>query len=474
MLARILKIAGATILIIAVIWALVLGWWQANDYQPSRFEMLLYLGALPLSLIGGYWLLHGFIEHLKNPPAPPVATEGNLADNDPLNSASAKTAAAERGYSINLIGSSVASSAGMSASEILDAISAKRRPKLDESLKDDDGFPVFTARVSDLDINEFIEKPAFQDAGFPSPLKTDEFLRALALLDVALSPVLTQVSELLEQTLPKARLRLLWLIPADWDQSHVPVLQAWLRAEHLASIDKGRLEISIRQTATDSDTLQEIDELILATRREQLENDLHLVIGTHSNIGDDAIQAWSSRKILFTAANQSGQIPGEGAACLLFTAAQPETPNAFENPVRVSRVSRAQRDKPVDGGGRINGALIEQLIEGLMTIRGIDASAIRKVVSDGDHRETRVAELMNAIAELLKDLDPMESCLQIGTACGSTPPFGSLLALACAREKAIADDGAVLCVSNQHATARAVLLVEPLPPPLADAESVAL
>jgi hypothetical protein len=214
---------------------LVLGWWQANDYQPSTYEMLLYLGALPFSLIGGYWLLHGFIEHIKNPPAPVETLSNDPADNDPLGSISAKTAAAERGYSINLIGSSVASGAGMSASEILDAIAAGQRPKLDKTLKDESGFPVFAARLVDLDVIEFVEKPGIQDTGFPSSLKIDERLRALALLDTALPPVLTQVSELMEQTLPKARLRLSWLIPANWEHDHIPALQAWLRSEHLAA-----------------------------------------------------------------------------------------------------------------------------------------------------------------------------------------------------------------------------------------------
>jgi hypothetical protein len=197
------------------------------------------------------------------------------------------------------------------------------------------------------------------------------------------------------------------------------------------------------------------------------------VIGSNSYIGDDAIQAWSTQKVLFSAANQSGQIPGECAACLLFTAAEADIPNAFDNPVRISRISRAQRDKPVDASGRISGALIEQLIDGLMTIRGIDNSAIKKIVSDGDHRETRVAELMSAISERFTELDPMESCHLVGTASGLITPFGSLLALACAREMAIIQEGAVLCVSNQHVTARAVLLVEHLPPTV-DAEKVNL
>lgn len=68
MRSTILKTLGGIVLTTAVVWALVLGWWQANNFQPSKADLLLYLFVLPFSLVGGFLLLRGFIENLKAPP----------------------------------------------------------------------------------------------------------------------------------------------------------------------------------------------------------------------------------------------------------------------------------------------------------------------------------------------------------------------------------------------------------------------
>jgi hypothetical protein len=461
MKARIFKIVGASILTIAVIWALVLGWWQSSEYQPTTTELVLYLGILPFALIGGFWLLYGFIEHIKNPPPPPQAKAETSADVDPLASASAKTAAAERTFTLNLIGAFAVAGTGNSISEILDTVAAGQRPRPDTELKDDDGFPVFCARNEQLDLDELRQRLQDHDEHGPPELRQDEYLRTLALVDATLPGAVAEAAERMAEALPEARLRVLWLLPADWKPELTQPLLAWLRHEYFAALEKSRLELSARPVASDVDALGEIDELILAIRREELEGDLHLVIAANSAVGESSVQAWSSSNSLFTARRQTGRIPGEGAACLLFAARESDASGSpFEGSVRVSRVSRAERDKSVDAGGRISSSLIEQLIDGIMTIRGVDPAAVKMVVADTDHRESRASELLRAVGEKFKELDPMESCLQIGTACGTNTPVGGLLALAGAREKALSEEGPVLCVSNQHPTARAVLLVE--------------
>lgn len=465
MRARIFKIAGATILTIAVIWALVLAWWQSNDYQPSTSELALYLGVLPLALVGGFWLLYGFIEQIKNPPPRPQPKDESTIDIDPLAGAAAKTAAAERSFTLDLIGAFAASGPGQSIPEIIDAIAAKKRPKPDSELKDDDGFPIFCAKNEKLNTADLLEKIQAYDERFPADFIEDEGLRTLALMDIVLPGAIAQAHALMEQPPSDFRLHVLWLIPLDWHEDTIPVLQNWLRHEYLSLLDKTRIELSVHPAATEADTLGEIDELILATRRGRTEKDLHLVIAANSAIGEKTAQSWASKNTLFTAENQSGQMPGEGVVCLLFTAKEPGPQETFGERVRISRVGRAVRDKAVDTGGRIGSTLLEQLIDGALAIRGVERAAVRKVAADSDHRASRVNELMLATGEKFKDLDPMESCLQTGSACGSNALVGSLLALACAREIALSEQGPVICISNQHPTDRAVLLVEPPPPP---------
>src|SRR5574343_989071 len=102
MWSKALKVLGASLLTFALVWALVLGWWQSNDHEPSRMELGLYLAALPLALVGGFLLLRGFIDHLKADPESAAVPHAPVRDDDPLALASAKMAAAERGFTIAL------------------------------------------------------------------------------------------------------------------------------------------------------------------------------------------------------------------------------------------------------------------------------------------------------------------------------------------------------------------------------------
>jgi hypothetical protein len=92
------KVLGGSLLTFAIIWGLVLAWWQSNDYEPSRVDLALYLGALPFALVGGYFLLRGFIDHLKAPPPAEKPATPSVVDDDPLAGARARTAAAERTF----------------------------------------------------------------------------------------------------------------------------------------------------------------------------------------------------------------------------------------------------------------------------------------------------------------------------------------------------------------------------------------
>ncbi|MBT0960209.1 hypothetical protein [Denitromonas iodatirespirans] len=465
MLASAFKIIGASILAFAVIWALVLGWWQANDHTPSTSELLLYLGALPVAVIGGYWLLRGFIEHVKAPPPAPVAAP--LDTSDPLASEAARTASRERGYTVGMIGASVLCGAGGSL-ELLEALAADKRPTPDAQLLDDDGFPVFAARAEALDVDDIGERLREHDAVLADALgNADEPLRMLALIDAALPPALAQAREQMVQGGPDAHLHLLWLLPAGIDASLIGRLQAWLGAQYLADIDPARLTLRLRHTPTEAAALQELDALVLATRGDPSPPDVSLVLAAASAIGSATVQAWAARQALFSATQQNAAIPGECAVCLVFGDAPASDPQ-----VRLSRISQGERDKSIVAAGRVSGALTEQLIAGLLTIHDLEASSIQAVVSDADHCQRRGTELFDALGEAFEAIVPGESAHQVATACGYAPPFGALLALACAWEKSVASMQPVLAISQQHPTARAAALLLPAPVP-PDASSVA-
>lgn len=458
------KVLGGSLLTLAIVWGLVLAWWQSNDYAPSTIDLVLYLGAVPLALIGGYWLLRGFIEHLKAPPPAAKPSLQSEVDDDPLSGARARTAAAERGFSLCLIDAWLNVPAGASADDVLAALEAGKSPEPSAQLTDEAGFPVFVAEVKDIDADGMAER-LLGEAG-PIRQFPDQpgMVRALALLDDVLEKACGQVNALLERSPEKLALQVLCLVPADWHPSHLPAMRLWL-PNYWPDLDTARLEIALLPVASEVDAIRQVDATILRANREPSANELYLIVGAVSAVNEQTVDSWAAGQRLFTAKHQHGRIPGEGAVALLL--ASPPLVHGLDLPAAtvISRVSHGQRDKRVDAGGRIGGRVIEQLIEGLLDVTALDSTKITAAVSDADHRSGQIAEMLEGLGQVFNHLDPIKDCLALGRVNGSLAPIASLIALACARARVLADDAPILCLSNQHDLDRAVLLAMPFVAP---------
>lgn len=194
------KVLGGSLLTLAIVWGLVLAWWQSNDYAPSTIDLVLYLGAIPLALIGGYWLLRGFIEHLKAPLPVAKPNVQSAVDDDPLSGARARTAAAERSFSLCLVDAWLNVPAGASADDVVAALEAGKPPEPSAQLTDEAGFPVFVAEVKDIDADGMAERLLAEADPFRQFADQPGMVRALALLDDVLEKAHGQVNALLEQS----------------------------------------------------------------------------------------------------------------------------------------------------------------------------------------------------------------------------------------------------------------------------------
>ncbi|WP_428828259.1 hypothetical protein ACLIKD_10330 [Azonexus sp. IMCC34842] len=456
------RILGGSLLTFAIVWALVLAWWQSNDYEPSKVDLALYLGALPLALVGGYLLLRGFIEHIKAPPPVVSSTApSSVSDDDPLAGARAKTAAAERTFSLCLVETCMTLPAGASDEEVLSAIEAGKRPGPSARLSDDAGFPVFLAEVQDIDVDAMTERLS-EDVG-PIRQLADQpsMVRALALLDGTMVRARESVEAIFAQSAEKLRLHLLCLVPADCNPAHFPGMRIWLQLNYWSRLDKADLDITLLPAANEADALRQVDEIILRANRDPSPNELVLIVGAVSAVDELTVESWAASNRLFSAQHQDRRIPGEGAIALLFATRHLVEGLHLDGASVISRVSHGARDKSLDAGGRIGGKLITQLVAGLLDVTTIDSTQIKSAVFDSDHRANHVAEAMEGLGEAFEHLDPAKDCLAIGTVNGALSPIGSLVALACARAKVLADQAPVLCVSNQHELDRAVLLAMP-------------
>jgi len=452
---------GGGLLTFAMVWALVLGWWQSNDQEPSKSDLALYLAALPLALIGGYWLLRFFIEHLKAPANVAMPSVTAMLDDDPLSSAKAKTAAAERAFTLCLIDAFVVSAPGASADELLSAVDAGQRPEPSFRVTDENGFPVFLAEVSDLDVDEVLERLNGASESMRQVAEYPGVLRALALLAGLIDVAREQVERILQQDKDGVRLRVIWVFPADWGPSCHAALRSWLQLTHWQGLGDGKLEIALQPATNEADAMRLLDEAVLRVNRGSTGKELILLVGAVSHVDELTVSNWAAANRLFSAQQQQRKIPGEGAAALLLASHATVEHLGLSDVVVISRASIGTRDKALDAGGRIGGKLIEQLIAGLLNVLAIESSRIKTVIFDADHRANHIAEAMEGVGQAFEHLEPVKDCLATGTVHGALQPIGSLLALACARSKVLLTEAPALCVSNQHELDRAVLLVMP-------------
>jgi hypothetical protein len=459
MLIRIARLLAMLLVTLIVVWALVLGWWQANDHSPSPTESLLYLVALPLALVGGFMLLTGFIDGLRQPPAP-VATASTSAPDTgaPLE----VTDAAERRHRAHLLASAMAVPAGSDAAALIAAAQAGAAPKPDAELKDADGFPAFTARVATVDVDAFRESLDALEAAAHWP---EARMRSLALVDAALCDLLPALKEQLEaRPCPGITLRLDWLLDGELPDSLRQALSRWITDTHLHALEPLAVTLALHPLADEAAALQLTDARIQAMAK-AVEPCVSIILAGSSNLDATRIARWQADGRLFTPQRQQGQIPGEGAAALALVTPETGDHLALDAPISLSRLSLGQRDKSADAGGRITPALCNHLADGLLQALETPAATVAALVSDSDHRASRQAEALGMLDERFETLDPARDYLAVGTIGGSATPVGALIGLLCAAEQAREKQAPVLALSVQHPTMRAVALLMPPPAP---------
>ncbi len=465
MWSSVFKVLGGSLLTFALVWGLVLGWWQSNDHEPGQLELGLYLAALPLALVGGYLLLRGFIDHLKTPVAIPVQEAPGLRDDDPLAAASARTAAEERSFTFGLVDAFVLSAVGASVDDTLAAVDSGKRPGPISRLVDDSGFPVFAAEVAELDVAATTEH--FSNAA--EPLRqlsfSEQAMRALSLLEPVVEASHDRLQGILEQAGESVRLRLVWIVPPGWCAFDLSALKAWLQTRFSLLADPNTVEISVIPVANEVDALRSLDEIILHGNRQSGHRALTLLLGSVSSVDELTVEEWANTKRLFSAQHQQRQIPGEGAVALLLASSPLVAELELADSILISRLSAASRDKPVDAGGRVTGKLIDQLISGLLDVTGIARSSIKSAMLATDHRVNNLTEALEGLGQYFEHLDPLKDCPAIGATVGDLSPIGGLVALACARARVLATGESALCISNQHSLERGVLLAMPMPQP---------
>jgi hypothetical protein len=475
-----------------LVWVGMLWHWQNTQHDMSVRDVVVYLGALPLTLFAlvllGGWAWRGASAKAAAQDAPAAAAV-------PAARAAPFQDEAARHATWQLLAAHGSTVIGATPSEWLEAAEAQKpAPQLDPELRDANGLPVITARVADVDAAALDEEldalllalqPQHPQLQLTPPLR-----RMLALLREPLAASVAALapwgeaasaatpppaaSQTAREAATGSRVGVLAAWPAGLNALEMALAQRWLIAqckragagvvapERWTAVPAGDAALCGPRLWLRADAWFEVQQ------REQRQDPL-LLVATHSDIDDESLARMQdgSGVGLFSASRPKGTIPGEAAAVLLLAPASwPADPNADAPKPHLHRAAVAQRDKSIDATGRLAHTLAPQLITQALAAAQLTQHDIGAIANDADQHSARGAELFAAMLAGLPQLDATDDMRMIGQLCGDIGACATLMTAAMAAQQAVTIDKPCLALSLRDAQWRAALVARPAPPPM--------
>lgn len=475
--------------IFLIVWISVVLYWQSTTRLPSETDLLLYLGVLPLAIAGLAW---GGYKLATREPKP--ASPDQAAGKDKAAAAAADVARQgaeqEKAWTMNIVAASVQAPAGSTAADVLAKL--KKGPieaELDPELKNEDGFPVFSSRIADLDVSE--TQDAFTDwlkNSSQSDLAWSENqYRALHLAGLSvreLTNLVVQHADLVQylqlqeagrnqhkvDAVVPLRLVLIW--PQYWLASHQSAASDWVKnlvAEQ--GWPDSRIIVQVGKTDT-VHPMALLDHITVTSRRGQLPT-LGIMLACQSGIDQEYVDALSAKGHLFSGKNSSGSMPGELAAAFIF-ADDKHAKLLGDLPVTaLHRASWAAREKSADEAGRVTATLLGDVVGLALESAKLDITKIKHVITDNDHRPSRQAELAEMLTAKFPDLDCNKDTYKTAQACGGAQHATTVAALCVAHQYVVDEKTSVVCTSLHDSHLRAAVVMSAAAEPIsADAVAV--
>ncbi|NMM08666.1 MAG: hypothetical protein HHJ16_00105 [Polaromonas sp.] len=455
--------------IFLLVWLVVVIYWQNTSRLPSESELVLYLGVVPLVLVGAGW---GVMKLVSQPQAGPAAPSDATKQTEDLRKHNAEQ---EREWTLNIVASSLQTSAGTSSSEVLSKLQAGDIDfELDPELKNSEGFPVFSARIAELEDSETRAVIAeWQKTSMQPDLQWSESqYRALHLAALSTNELASLASEhpdvqrclkqkeegRLKKDDTVLPLRLIGLWPRQWSEAHQSMASAWLKSlivqygwpEHRILVQKAKTE--------QANPISLLDEINVSAHRMQLPT-IGILVASDSGIQQEYVDALAAKNNLFGGKNTQGSRPGEAAAGLLFADAEQSKMLGTGQCSSLHRASWASREKSADEKGRVSADLLGSLVGLAVEISKVEVSKIQLISADNDHRPSRESELAEMVTKTFPDLDAAKDALKAAQACGSLPQITTVAALCIAHQYVINEQLPVLCASLHDPLLRAAVVL---------------
>jgi hypothetical protein len=389
---------------------------------------------------------------LKRQPAVPAAV--------PV--APVPTVSERRAPSLAMLAAALRMPHGASSEELHAALATnKAHPDLVAELVDDYGFPVACARSAqavDPALQEEIADWLAANA-MAGIVPGDEAWRAL-LLGTA---VMRDLADHAMVTLMPAQgeppmLHVIAMLPSGWPLAQREAAALWWQ-HTLVQSGWPAARIIADQQAHSQDVAP-------ATLLARLAHDVStsptptatIVLASASHIGQDTVDRWSARNMLFTSHHPHGHVPGEGAAGLLLADARLASSGEGADLVHIN-LEYEQTDPAAASQKRYPPECLNRLAERVFEGAAVPSASVVTIIADTGPDPRAVLELMAFGAASTSHLDGSSDILRLGPACGACEGVPFIAALALARQAALEHKAPMLCVSNNMPGLRAVALV---------------
>jgi hypothetical protein len=469
------------VVVVCLVWLGVLWHWDSTRRAMVVEDIVLYLGLLPVVVFGLLlllrWAWRSAVLRQSAAISAEVAAAAALASGGPAAAAPLaelpQAEAAERHLRAQLLASGFSSTCGTTGADVMGAVKDGRPlPEPDAQLRDDDGLPVLCARLADLpklDFEAALTAAQAKNEAWTTDEPREHVLRALAALSEPLAQTVMGLAPWQAHFTadPQRRLRVVLAWPENWTEFEQACADAWAQAwlqDNAPEFARPWLRVMHSQRHSGVQMWRQVDQLMLAMARENRDDPV-LVAACHSDISSAAVDALEREQRLFSAArNNKGQMPGEAAAVLLLAGAQwPGIPDRDDSarPPQLHRAAFAQRNKSVDGEGRVASDVLQAALGQAMMVAQMEAAQMQCLVSDADRHSARCQELMGASLALLPHFDASLDVALLATQLGSTGAAGLLLTIATAAAYAGKRQGPCIAVSVAEPLQRLVLVARP-------------
>lgn len=461
-MAKLLRALLLFSVITAVCWLGVITYWQGIHLAPSMGDIALWLGLLPLSLIG-LILLIAWLRRQPAPAATEAATEPAVA-----------IPASQPHPKLNILASYVVTPLGDDGDTLREALATDLVPSLDTTLTDFNGFPLPARRHPDLDLDRqhdeddatgsvrarallvrLLDQCSAElgalNAGYERRNADAGAHRSAALLnpawhgDVAapLAPVLSAV-----HLPPVLKIQLLLDVDHAWSDADT----AWLRQQvHHVGLAPNFSDVEVLPLSADALTVH-LGRVVdtLAAHAAPI---LLLLLATVSHIDQQKIDRWLEQGKL---GQGKLQFPGEAAAGLLLANTAVDWPDA-PSIAQLNLPWRADMARSESSRSRYP-EVLANLLQSLQQTMPLPNNLqwLCSGLALGPEA-IEAAPLLAAAPEPRQ----IEEALHLRSAVGDAGVAGVLAAYALAAQNTVQSDAATMLVLNHGEAERGLCLLEP-------------